>query len=242
MLAEELRHISYQPHIQEEIWSQKTVASITNLIDYACCVDGKPTVEFSVLDVGCGRGELLRAVKDKGYVVRGVDIDPRCLEMSRRYAECLEADATQLAASVEGESVDMVILSHILEHLPDPGVVVTQAKVISRKWLVISVPNLCSSAVVLNNLIGRRSSMKAHLFGWDHSTMMNFLEYHCDLEIVHFDRGWVKVIPFDLLASRLPPKLARKSYSILNRIESKILARLFPRFSSNLTILCKSGR
>ena len=241
-MTEELRHISYQASIQEEIWSQTTVVSITKIIDYACFVDEKLASEFSVLDVGCGRGELLRAVKDKGYVVRGVDIDPRCLEMSRRYAECFEADAMQLSESVGDERVDIVILSHILEHLPDPGAVVAQAKAISRKWLVISVPNLCSSAVVLNNLIGRRSSMKAHLFGWDHSHMMNFLEYHCDLEIVRFDGGWVKVFPIDLLASRLPPDLARKSYSILNRVESKILARFFPRFTSNLTILCTTGR
>ena len=238
-MREELRHISYQANIQEEAWSQKTVVSITKLIDYASCVDEKSPSEFSVLDVGCGRGELLKAVKDKGYVVRGVDIDPRCLEMSRTYTECFEADATQLSESVADESEDMVVLSHILEHLPDPGMAVAQAKAISRKWLVISVPNLCSSAVVLNNLIGRRSSMKAHLFGWDHSHMMNFLEYHCDLEIVRLDGGWVKVFPFDLLASHLPPDLARKSYSILNFVESKILARVFSRFTSNLTILCR---
>lgn len=155
-MKEELFHISYQPSIHEEKWSQKTVASIMALIDHARFLDGKHSSKFSILDVGCGRGELLRAAKKKRYVVRGVDIDPRCLEISRRFAECIDADLMHLSESVGDESVDLVVLSHILEHLPNPVAAIDQAKATSSKWIIVSVPNLCSLAVVLNNFIGRR--------------------------------------------------------------------------------------
>ena len=56
-----ISHISYSPELSEQIWSRKTVASIATLVDYARCVDSKRASEVPVLDIGCGRGELLRA-------------------------------------------------------------------------------------------------------------------------------------------------------------------------------------
>ena len=40
----------------------------------------------TVLDVGCGRGEMLYILKARGYTAEGCDIDDACLEKSSHFA------------------------------------------------------------------------------------------------------------------------------------------------------------
>lgn len=75
----------------------------------------------SVLEVGCGTGDLLAALKPKDGV--GVDLSPRLIEHARRkhpelrFAAC---DAEQLdAAILDGRTFDYVILSDVVGVLRD---------------------------------------------------------------------------------------------------------------------------
>src|SRR5579871_4942699 len=70
----------------------------------------------SVLEIGCGTGDLLAALKPKDGV--GVDLSPRLIEHARRkhpllhFAAC---DAEQLdAAILDGRTFDYVILSDVV--------------------------------------------------------------------------------------------------------------------------------
>lgn len=71
-----------------------------------------------VLDMGCANGGLLRALKERGYSnLVGIDPSPGCVENTRR----LGFDAVQGSFSKEYEknSTEIIILSHILEHVQD---------------------------------------------------------------------------------------------------------------------------
>ena len=74
-----------------------------------------------VLDVGCGRGELLRLLRDEGTEARGVDADADMVAFARgegldvRQEDLLDA----LAATADG-SLGAITALQVVEHLPPP--------------------------------------------------------------------------------------------------------------------------
>jgi SAM-dependent methyltransferase len=74
-----------------------------------------------VLDVGCGRGELLRLLRDEAIEARGVDADGDMVAFARgegldvRQEDLLDA----LAATADG-SLGAITALQVVEHLPPP--------------------------------------------------------------------------------------------------------------------------
>lgn len=118
-----------------------------------------------VLDIGCGRGSLLRALSAQGCDAYGVEMADFPLdslgEGIKLYKGALES------LPLEAESFDLVIIWHALEHVEDPlGTLKSAARLLrSSGRLAIAVPNF--------------SSWQAHLFGprWFHLDVPRHL-YH----------------------------------------------------------------
>lgn len=75
----------------------------------------------TVLDIGCGGGHVAFDIAQKAKEVIGIDIDQRYLSASRQYSgqpnlSFILGDATTYDF---GRTFDVVILSNVLEHLPN---------------------------------------------------------------------------------------------------------------------------
>jgi 2-polyprenyl-3-methyl-5-hydroxy-6-metoxy-1,4-benzoquinol methylase/glycosyltransferase involved in cell wall biosynthesis len=71
-----------------------------------------------VLDVGCGRGELLDLLRDHGIDARGVDVDAGMVERAREKGHDVElADAVGYLEQ-HHERFGAVAAIHVIEHLP----------------------------------------------------------------------------------------------------------------------------
>ena len=96
-----------------------------------------------VLDIGCGRGITLFQMKEAGWETFGVELS----ETAATHARALLGDSVQvgdvLTAPWARASFDVVILWHVLEHLPDPVSVVARCRELLRPdgLLVVAVPN-----------------------------------------------------------------------------------------------------
>jgi SAM-dependent methyltransferase/F0F1-type ATP synthase membrane subunit b/b' len=72
-----------------------------------------------VLDLGCGRGELLEALATAGVEARGVDSDPAMIEACRRLGlAASEGEALETLRAAAPASLGAVTAIHVVEHLP----------------------------------------------------------------------------------------------------------------------------
>jgi len=94
-------------------------------------IDHVDIVRSRILDVGCGGGILAEALARTGAQVTAIDLSQSSLEVARQHARLhdLQIDyryvsAEQLAQEQSG-SFDAVTCMEMLEHVPDPGQVIT---------------------------------------------------------------------------------------------------------------------
>jgi O-antigen chain-terminating methyltransferase len=71
-----------------------------------------------ILDVGCGRGELLQVLKQAGVEAYGIDSNALCVSACQeRDLSVLEIDAQSHLESVQESSLGAVTAIHVVEHL-----------------------------------------------------------------------------------------------------------------------------
>jgi SAM-dependent methyltransferase len=86
-----------------------------------------------VLDVGCGRGELLALLKDAGVEARGVDADSDMVAFARGEGLNVEqADAVSYLESLEDGSLGGIFMGQVVEHLP-PAMLVRTLELSAQK-------------------------------------------------------------------------------------------------------------
>ena len=72
-----------------------------------------------VLDVGCGRGEFLRILRERGVTGRGLDANREMVEICRdRRLDVSEGDAVSHLRSLPDNSIGGLIATQVVEHFP----------------------------------------------------------------------------------------------------------------------------
>lgn len=111
----------------------------------------------SLLEIGCGRGELLRGAANRGWTVAGVEMT----EGFARFAATHFGVEVQIApvetAAILSREWDVILLAAVLEHLYDPLAVLGRVKAALRPGglVYIDVPNECSLHTRVGNLYQR---------------------------------------------------------------------------------------
>jgi len=99
-----------------------------------------------VLDVGCGNGVISRALGEKGFNIRGIDVSEKAIEKAKSlntFPNVIfeSVSAEQLVA--DGKRYHAVICSEVLEHLNAPGKLLSVLHDIidDKGILIVTVPN-----------------------------------------------------------------------------------------------------
>lgn len=98
-----------------------------------------PSDASTILDAGCGNGSLTNPLVAPGRLVIGLDSSRQPLRTVTAHAVRAAVESLPLA----DQSVDLVLLSEVLERPPDATLeqCVAEAKRVSRKYLLIASPN-----------------------------------------------------------------------------------------------------
>ena len=95
----------------------------------------------SVLDAGCGEGELLRRGVLTGVPTVSLDRSRQALAEIRTHAQgCQPVCGSVLRLPFARASFDAVVCLEVLEHLADPAAAVEELLRVSRRAVVLSVP------------------------------------------------------------------------------------------------------
>jgi SAM-dependent methyltransferase len=99
-----------------------------------------------VVDLGCGRGELIELLQAEGIPAYGVEIDPDFVALlEEKGVEVVVQDAVAHLEGLEAGAVDGVVGSHLVEHLPPAAVARLVAlaadKLAGSGVLILETPN-----------------------------------------------------------------------------------------------------
>jgi 2-polyprenyl-3-methyl-5-hydroxy-6-metoxy-1,4-benzoquinol methylase len=129
-----------------------------------------------VLDIGCATGAILEYLKNRGWQTSGVEISP-----AAEYAKNIRNLDIQNSAlencGFPPESFDVVLASHLIEHLNNPGIFLCETIRILRSggYLILTTPNIGSFQA---RLFGNRwrSAIFDHLYLFSASTIKTILK------------------------------------------------------------------
>ncbi len=114
----------------------------------------------TLLDLGCGDGELTLAVQRKISATRAIGIDilrENIAELSRKSIEGVQSDLN-MPLPLEDASVDFALASHVIEHVANTDLFVSEVNRVLRAGgiFVVATPNLSAWPNVLFLLFGQQ--------------------------------------------------------------------------------------
>jgi 2-polyprenyl-3-methyl-5-hydroxy-6-metoxy-1,4-benzoquinol methylase len=91
------------------------------LSEYIPLVEKSPNSQLPILDIGCGRGEWLQLLSERGINCLGVDINEEFIKQNEQNGlNVILGDAIAYMNSLDPNSLRMVTAFHLIEHLPGP--------------------------------------------------------------------------------------------------------------------------
>ncbi|MCE5310243.1 MAG: methionine biosynthesis protein MetW [Acidobacteriales bacterium] len=147
--------------------------------------------DTSVLDLGCGEGELLEWLADnKNVTGRGVELDgTRVQRAIARGVSAYQGDIDQGLADYPADSFDYVILSQTLQETRKPLAALREMLRVGRN-VVVAFPNFGHWSVRLSHLIsGRAPKTRIFPHAWYDSPNIHFFTVR-DFEDLVAREGW----------------------------------------------------
>jgi SAM-dependent methyltransferase len=137
-----------------------------------------------ILELGCGPGAVIRECRHRALAHRyiGVDYSADAVNYLRNNApgiEAIQADITSPDFSIE-EEADVVVLSHVIEHLENPGEFLTATlQKLRFRYMIVEVPLEDLPGGRLKNLFwDRRINTTGHVQFFNPSSFMGLLTTH----------------------------------------------------------------
>lgn len=82
-----------------------------------------PLQAKTILDVGCGNGQLLSFLRERGWTTTGIELDPlACVAAQNEGLDVREGDFRILESM--HQNFDYIICSHVLEHVGEPRILI----------------------------------------------------------------------------------------------------------------------
>jgi len=137
-----------------------------------------------VLDCGCGAGDNARILNSAGWSVTGITLSNREAQLAQSFCEeVIVADLEHGIPVTKRGRFDVILMAHVLEHLTNPELLLTEAKERLGKQgiLAVALPNVLNYRYRLQFLLG---SFRYEPDGIMDSTHLRFYTYETGAELL----------------------------------------------------------
>ena len=125
-----------------------------------------------VLDAGCGDGYQCQYLASRYSHVVGCDIAIPRLQFARQRSPSIPFLASELMhPPFRPKSFDLVTLVEVLEHMPDPLVILRNLSALSRQYLLVTVPHKERPQIALCPHCLKSFPLDGHLHEFDESKL-----------------------------------------------------------------------
>ena len=152
MSSQKIIESGITPPVPDRVYSNQGNSPLIDLLGKDC---------KRLLDIGCGAGDNAALIKSRYSEcdVFGITHSAVEADLARRHmAQCWVFDVEhKFPDDLANQSFDVLIFSHVLEHLRDPAVVLARFSRLLRSGgqVLIAVPNVLSWRMRLQFLLGR---------------------------------------------------------------------------------------
>ncbi len=142
----------------------------------------KKTRSQSILDVGCGEGVTLHKIKMMkiGKNLEGIDYSAEAIKIGKKEFPALKLKKADIyALPYKDNSFDIVLCNEVLEHLEDPQKALDELKRVTKKYLLLSVPNepyFRLANFFRGRHVRRFGNHPEHIQHWTHNQFSGFLK------------------------------------------------------------------
>jgi len=133
----------------------------------------------SILDIGCGSGELLKLFQKKGWKAIGIEPD----ELVRKTAissYALDIHEEKYLKKMTQGSFDIITMWHVLEHVPDLNDRVNEIKRLLKDdgILIVAVPNSNSGDAIIYEEHWAAYDVPRHLWHFTKNSIAKLFQKH----------------------------------------------------------------
>lgn len=200
--------------------------------------------KVGVLEIGCGRGEVLADLRGVGkWELKGVELSPYASQIAREKFGLDVITGTIFDATFPPESFDVVLMKHVLEHVPNPRETLSEIHRILRDngKLLLWTPNIKSLEAQVWGRHWHGLEIPRHLYHFSPETLTKLLQAAhlkvCKIDFSLVPNDWVWSLREAVVATRLFSSVAKTMH-----IENIFWLVLFAPLSSILGLFKQSGR
>lgn len=153
----------------------------------------------NILEIGCGEGEMLRLMRQSSNAkLTGFDVDvPILLAAKAQNPDVSLALADAHTMSYPSKAFDLVIACEVLEHVHYPAKVLAEAKRVSQRYAIFSVPREPIWRVLnmaRGKYWGELGNTPGHIQHWSTGSFVQEVEAHFKVIEVRQPLPWTMVL------------------------------------------------
>jgi len=176
----------------------------------------------TVLDLGSGDGLFLSLLKKKGITGNGLDISEGGVAKTR--ARGIEASVFDFDDKIPfgDNTFDNVVILDVLEHLYAPEALLREAVRVSKKFVIVSVPNFSSLPARIQTFLGRvpenNRPKKGHVYWFNYGILKKLAGDNglclVDMQVNTFWQNYFLVGVISKFLARIWPALFALSFVV----------------------------
>ena len=104
----------------------------------------RPLLPKTVLDAGCGEGFTLNKLMSNqiGQIIEGVEYTKEAITLGKKlFPKAKIEQGSIYSLPYKNNSFDLVLCNEVLEHLENPQKALLEITRVSKKYIILSVPN-----------------------------------------------------------------------------------------------------